>query len=125
MFPWASIFARAIFSRRYTRSGRPNGLRRLRFDTLRTYLGSQLGSMRGRDGNIHRGRPREGYYAMISHLGAMIPVIAGALMARRFRGEMGVVGATCLGDEHLDRGVPRRYQCGRGREASSGDRRGK
>ncbi len=67
-------------------------------DTLRTYLGSQLGSMRGRDGNIHRGRPREGYYAMISHLGAMIPVVTGALMARRFRGESGVVGATCIGD---------------------------
>lgn len=67
-------------------------------DTLRTYLGSQLGSMRGRDGNIHRGRPREGYYAMISHLGAMIPVVAGALMARRLKGETGVVGATCIGD---------------------------
>jgi pyruvate dehydrogenase E1 component alpha subunit/2-oxoisovalerate dehydrogenase E1 component alpha subunit len=67
-------------------------------DTLRTYLGSQLGSMRGRDGNIHRGRPREGYYAMISHLGAMIPLVAGALMARRMRGETGVVGATCIGD---------------------------
>jgi len=67
-------------------------------DTLRTYLGSHLGSMRGRDGNIHRGRPREGYYAMISHLGAMIPVVAGGLMARRFRGETGVVGATCIGD---------------------------
>ncbi len=67
-------------------------------DTLRTYLGSQLGSMRGRDGNIHRGRPREGYYAMISHLGAMIPLVAGGLMARRFRGESGVVGATCIGD---------------------------
>ena len=67
-------------------------------DTLRTYLGSQLGSMRGRDGNIHRGRPREGYYAMISHLGAMIPVVAGGLMARRFRGETGGVGVTCLGD---------------------------
>jgi acetoin:2,6-dichlorophenolindophenol oxidoreductase subunit alpha len=67
-------------------------------DTLRTYLGSQLGSMRGRDGNIHRGRPREGYYAMISHLGAMIPVVVGGLMARRFRGETGIVGATCLGD---------------------------
>jgi TPP-dependent pyruvate/acetoin dehydrogenase alpha subunit len=67
-------------------------------DTLRTYLGSQLGSMRGRDGNIHRGRPREGYYAMISHLGAMIPVVAGGLMARRMRGETGVVGATCIGD---------------------------
>ncbi len=67
-------------------------------DTLRTYLGSAQGPMRGRDGNIHRGRPREGYYAMISHLGAMIPVVAGGLMARRFRGETGVVGATCLGD---------------------------
>lgn len=67
-------------------------------DTLRTYLGSQFGSMRGRDGNIHRGRPREGYYAMISHLGAMIPAVAGGLLARRLKGEKGVVGATCIGD---------------------------
>ncbi len=67
-------------------------------DTLRTYLGSQLGPMRGRDGNIHRGRPREGYYAMISHLGAMIPAVAGGLLARRMKGETGIVGATCLGD---------------------------
>ncbi|MGH8046670.1 MAG: thiamine pyrophosphate-dependent enzyme, partial [Chthoniobacterales bacterium] len=67
-------------------------------DTLRTYLGSALGSMRGRDGNIHRGRPREGYYAMISHLGAMLPLVAGGLLARRLRGESGVVGATCIGD---------------------------
>ena len=67
-------------------------------DTLRTYLGSQLGPMRGRDGNIHRGRPREGYYAMISHLGAMIPAVSGALLARRMKGETGIVGATCLGD---------------------------
>ena len=67
-------------------------------DTLRTYLGSQLGSMRGRDGNIHRGRPREGYYAMISHLGAMLPAVAGGLLARRLSGERGVVGATCIGD---------------------------
>jgi len=67
-------------------------------DTLRTYLGSQLGSMRGRDGNIHRGRPREGYYAMISHLGAMVPAVAGGLFARRMRGQHGIVGATCLGE---------------------------
>lgn len=67
-------------------------------DTLRTYLGSALGSMRGRDGNIHRGRPQEGYYAMISHLGAMVPLVAGGLLARRLRGENGVVGATCIGD---------------------------
>jgi len=67
-------------------------------DTLRTYLGSQLGPMRGRDGNIHRGRPREGYYAMISHLGSMIPAVAGGLLARRLKGETGIVGATCIGD---------------------------
>jgi pyruvate dehydrogenase E1 component alpha subunit/2-oxoisovalerate dehydrogenase E1 component alpha subunit len=54
--------------------------------------------MRGRDGNIHRGRPRDGYYAMISHLGAMIPAVTGALLARRLKGEQGVVGATCIGE---------------------------
>ncbi|MFM8885040.1 MAG: thiamine pyrophosphate-dependent enzyme, partial [Chthoniobacterales bacterium] len=67
-------------------------------DTLRTYLGSAKGPMRGRDGNIHRGRPKEGYYAMISHLGAMVPVVAGGLYARRLRGETGVVGVTSIGD---------------------------
>jgi len=50
-------------------------------DFFRTYLGSRLGPMRGRDGNIHRGRPKEGQYAMISHLGAMVPAVAGALLA--------------------------------------------
>lgn len=67
-------------------------------DTMRTYLGSSLGSMRGRDGNIHRGRPKEGYFAMISHLGVMVSTVAGALLARRLRGETGMVGATCIGD---------------------------
>jgi len=68
------------------------------FDATRTYLGSRLGPMRGRDGNVHRGRPLEGRFAMISHLGAMIPAVAGALMARRFKGITGTVGATCLGE---------------------------
>jgi acetoin:2,6-dichlorophenolindophenol oxidoreductase subunit alpha len=67
-------------------------------DAARTYLGSKLGPMRGRDGNIHRGRPREGYYAMISHLGTLVSTVAGGLFARRARGETGVVGATCVGD---------------------------
>lgn len=67
-------------------------------DTLRTYLGSSLGSMKGRDGNIHRGRPREGYHAMISHLGAMVSTVCGGLVAKRFRGENGVVGGTCIGE---------------------------
>lgn len=67
-------------------------------DTLRTYFGSAKGPMRGRDGNIHRGKPREGYYAMISHLGSMIAVVGGGLYARRLRGETGVVGVTSMGD---------------------------
>jgi pyruvate dehydrogenase E1 component alpha subunit/2-oxoisovalerate dehydrogenase E1 component alpha subunit len=67
-------------------------------DCTRTYMGSRLGPMRGRDGNVHRGRPREGLLAMISHLGAMIPVVAGTLLARRFQGIQGTVGATSLGD---------------------------
>src|SRR5713226_6458883 len=67
-------------------------------DAVRTYLGSPLGPMRARDGNVHRGRPREGYLPMISHLGAMIAVVNGTLLARRFKGIEGTVGATCIGD---------------------------
>jgi pyruvate dehydrogenase E1 component alpha subunit/2-oxoisovalerate dehydrogenase E1 component alpha subunit len=67
-------------------------------DATRTYLGSRLGPMRGREGNVHRGRPREGYMAMISHLGAMISVVSGALMARKAKGEPGSIGAVSLGE---------------------------
>jgi pyruvate dehydrogenase E1 component alpha subunit/2-oxoisovalerate dehydrogenase E1 component alpha subunit len=67
-------------------------------DGIRTYLGSRLGPMRGRDGNIHRGRPKEGLLPMISHLGAMISVVNGVLMAHRFRGVTSTVGATCIGE---------------------------
>lgn len=67
-------------------------------DSVRTYLGSTLGPMRARDGNVHHGRPREGLLPMISHLGAMIAVVNGALLARRLKGIAGSVGATCIGD---------------------------
>lgn len=68
-------------------------------DCTRTYLGSVKGPMRGRDGNIHRGRPDQGMPAMISHLGAQVPLIAGMLFAKRLKGQLdGVVGATCIGD---------------------------
>jgi pyruvate dehydrogenase E1 component alpha subunit/2-oxoisovalerate dehydrogenase E1 component alpha subunit len=67
-------------------------------DATRTYLGSALGPMRGRDGNVHRGRPKEGYFAMISHLAVMISVVNGALLARRMKGIEGIVGATCVGE---------------------------
>jgi pyruvate dehydrogenase E1 component alpha subunit/2-oxoisovalerate dehydrogenase E1 component alpha subunit len=67
-------------------------------DAVRTYLGSAMGPMRGRDGNVHRGRPREGLLAMVSHLGAMISVVNGALLVRRFKKIQGTVGAACIGD---------------------------
>ena len=67
-------------------------------DAVRTYLGSPLGPMRARDGNVHHGRPKEGLLPMISHLGAMISVVNGILMARQMKGLKGSVGAACIGD---------------------------
>ncbi|MCX7872031.1 MAG: thiamine pyrophosphate-dependent dehydrogenase E1 component subunit alpha [Verrucomicrobiae bacterium] len=67
-------------------------------DPIRTYLGSVLGPMRGRDGNVHFGRPRDGILAMISHLGAMVSAVNGCLMAKRFKGETGFVGVASVGD---------------------------
>jgi pyruvate dehydrogenase E1 component alpha subunit/2-oxoisovalerate dehydrogenase E1 component alpha subunit len=74
-------------------------------DVLRTYLGSRQGPMRGRDGNIHRGRPLDGQLAMISHLGAMISVTVGALLAKRWRGEKGFVGLTTIGEGGMQTGA--------------------
>ncbi len=68
-------------------------------DCFRTYFGSALGPMRGRDGNVHRGRPKEGLPAMISHIGSMVGVVAGMLFARRMQGRLGdSVGAVTCGE---------------------------
>ena len=57
-------------------------------DCFRTYFG-----------NIHRGRPREGYLAMISHLGSLLAVVSGVLFSRRLRGTLADgVGLTSIGD---------------------------
>jgi pyruvate dehydrogenase E1 component alpha subunit/2-oxoisovalerate dehydrogenase E1 component alpha subunit len=74
-------------------------------DPVRTYLGSVNGPMRGRDGNIHRGRPRENQLAMISHLGAMVPVMVGKLLAKRMKGEKGFVGLTTIGEGGMQTGA--------------------
>src|SRR5438046_8394907 len=74
-------------------------------DVARTYLGSRQGPMRGRDGNIHRGLPRQGQLAMISHLGAMVSVTVGALMAKRFKGEKNFVGLSCIGEGGMQTGA--------------------
>ncbi len=74
-------------------------------DVVRTYLGSRQGPMRGRDGNIHRGRPLDNQLAMISHLGAMIPVLVGKLLAKRMKGEKDFVGLTTIGEGGMQTGA--------------------
>src|SRR5213594_271535 len=74
-------------------------------DVTRTYLGSREGPMRGRDGNIHRGRPQDNQLAMVSHLGAMISVTVGALMAKRFKGEKDFIGLACIGEGGMQTGA--------------------
>lgn len=67
-------------------------------EAVRATLGSPLGIMRARDGNVHRGNPKAGYLPMISHLGAMISVVNGALLAHRFQNIQGTVGAASIGE---------------------------
>src|SRR5438045_4601637 len=74
-------------------------------DVTRTYLGSRQGPMRGRDGNIHRGRPQDNQLAMVSHLGAMISVTVGALLAKRFKREKGFIGVACMGEGGVQTGA--------------------
>lgn len=75
-------------------------------NVLRVHLGRRSGSMRGRDGNIHRGGLDTGLLPMISHLGAMVATVGGALLARRLRGEgAGAVGAAILGDGAMATGA--------------------
>ena len=74
-------------------------------NVTRTYLGSRQGSMRGRDGNIHRGWPETGQLAMISHLGAMIAVVVGKLLAKKMKGEKNFVGLTTIGEGGMQTGA--------------------
>ncbi|HEY2801315.1 MAG TPA: thiamine pyrophosphate-dependent dehydrogenase E1 component subunit alpha, partial [Chthoniobacterales bacterium] len=74
-------------------------------NVTRTYLGSRQGPMRGRDGNIHRGCSEAGQLAMISHLGAMIPLVVGKLVAKRMKGEKGFVGLTTIGEGGMQTGA--------------------
>jgi pyruvate dehydrogenase E1 component alpha subunit/2-oxoisovalerate dehydrogenase E1 component alpha subunit len=74
-------------------------------DVARTYLGSRQGPMRGRDGNIHRGCWEAGQLAMISHLGAMVSVVVGKLIAKRMKGEKGFVGLTTIGEGGMQTGA--------------------
>ncbi len=74
-------------------------------DGAQTYLGSVKGPMKGRDGNVHRGRPENGSTAMISHLGSGISVINGMLIAKKFQGKTGMVGGASAGDGSTSTGA--------------------
>jgi TPP-dependent pyruvate/acetoin dehydrogenase alpha subunit len=75
-------------------------------NVFRQWLARAQSPTQGRDGNIHYGTHSHGVYAMISHLGAMIPVVVGGVMARRRRGDLSVGfafigdGGTSTGDFH-------------------------
>ncbi len=73
---------------------------------FRQYLGRATSPTRGRDANVHYGQMERGVYAMISFLGAMLPVLVGGVLARRRQGKntIGIAyigdGATSTGDFH-------------------------
>ena len=67
-------------------------------ESARAYFGSAVGCMGGKDGNVHWGLPAEGNPAPISHLGAMVAVVAGMVLAKRMQGQEGCVGMACIGD---------------------------
>lgn len=75
-------------------------------NVFRQWLARRSGPTRGRDGNVHFGNHQNGVYAMISHLGAMLPVVVGGVMARRMQGVPAVGfgfigdGGTSTGDFH-------------------------
>jgi TPP-dependent pyruvate/acetoin dehydrogenase alpha subunit len=66
-------------------------------NVFRQYLGRASGPTRGRDGNVHYGNLENGVLFMISHLGAMLSVLTGAVMARRRQG-VAAAGVAYIGD---------------------------
>jgi pyruvate dehydrogenase E1 component alpha subunit len=75
-------------------------------DAFRNYLGRGDGPTRGRDGNLHFGAPAHGVFALVSMLGDLASVTAGAALAFKRRGEPHVAltflgeGAFSVGDTH-------------------------
>ncbi len=68
-------------------------------EAARSYFGSALGYTRGRDGDVHRGKPDVGYVIPISHLGATVAVVLGELFAHKLDNTMdGRIGMAFCGD---------------------------
>jgi 2-oxoisovalerate dehydrogenase E1 component len=61
------------------------------------YLANEESSTGGKDGNVHHGVPTKGLLPMVSHLGAMLPNVTGAVFAKRAQG-LESVGLAIIGD---------------------------
>ena len=70
------------------------------------YMGRVGGLTRGKDGNMHMGDMKRRLVAIISSIGASLPVAAGAALALKYRGSRNIAyvffgdGATSRGDFH-------------------------
>jgi pyruvate dehydrogenase E1 component alpha subunit len=75
-------------------------------DVFRNFLGRANGPTFGRDGNMHFGFPQRGVFPLVSMLGNLCPVVVGAALAFKQRGEPRVAltfwgdGAMSVGDVH-------------------------
>lgn len=73
-------------------------------DVLRQYMAKAGSPTRGRELNVHFGDLERGFIGQISHLGDMVPVMAGVTLAFRMRGQRRV-GLVYVGDGAMSTGA--------------------
>jgi len=66
-------------------------------DVFRNFFGKATSPTFGRDGNLHFGAPERGVFPLVSMLGDLVPLVAGAALAFKRRGERRVA-MTFLGE---------------------------
>src|SRR6266705_3552176 len=71
---------------------------------LRQYMAKAEGPTRGRELNVHFNDLEKGYLGQISHLGDMVPVMAGIALTFKLRGEPRV-GLVYIGDGGMSTGT--------------------
>ncbi len=73
-------------------------------DVLRQYMAKAGSPTRGRELNVHFGDLERGFIGQISHLGDMVPVMAGVTLTFRMRGQRRV-GLVYVGDGAMSTGT--------------------
>jgi pyruvate dehydrogenase E1 component alpha subunit/2-oxoisovalerate dehydrogenase E1 component alpha subunit len=73
-------------------------------EVLRQYMAKADGPTRGRDLNIHYGTPERGFIGQISHLGDMVPVLAGIALSFKMR-QQDAVALVYVGDGAMSTGT--------------------